>query len=266
MSFDTQHHLGLAEPHGGLALWLKSYVKLMMDVILPPICLSCQCPVADHGLLCASCWVKIDFIDAPLCHRLGLPLPYYVGDKVVSAAALATPPAYHRARAVAAYDDVMRNLVHDLKYRDHHTGLALFSNWMVHAGKSLIQDADIVIPVPLNRFRLLYRRFNQSAQLAKAIARRTDLPWDPQVLVRRRRTRSQVGLTPRQRRQNVAGAFHIPARKRAVIAGKTVLLIDDVITTGATVESCTKALLGASAAQVDVLALARVTDPLIPDV
>lgn len=236
----------------------------LADFVLPPLCLVCRSSVMGHGGLCSACWPRIDFIEPPRCDRLGIPLPFPSDETVVSAAALADPPVYDRARAVARFDGVMRELIHALKYGDRHEGVALFSRWMLHAGADILEDADILIPVPLARLRLWSRRFNQSALLARAVARSIGLVDDPGTLVRTRRTASQVGLSVEQRKMNVAGAFRVPDRHRANIENKNVLLIDDVITTGATANSCARALKRAGAARVDVLALARVVDPLTP--
>lgn len=238
--------------------------RLIADIVLPPLCLSCRASVQGHGGVCAACWRAIDFIEAPLCDRLGVPLPFPSDGSIVSAAALADPPVYGRARAVARYDGTLRHLIHGLKYRDRHEGVNLFARWMVHAGADVLNDADTMVPVPLARMRLWERRFNQSALLARAIARLQDVPETPFVLERTRRTASQIGLSPDQRRRNVAGAFRVPDGRRADIAGKNVLLIDDVITTGATADACARALLRAGATHVDVLALGRVVDPLTP--
>lgn len=186
-------------------------------------------------------------------------MPYDAGEVMVSAAAIAHPPAYDRARAVARFDGVMRDLVHSFKYADRHEGRRLFSRWMAEAGKDLIGDAHIVIPVPLARSRLLWRRYNQAAILASDIAAARGKTFAPLALKRVRKTPSQVGLTPDQRQRNVAGAFAVPASQRPVLANRNVLLVDDVITTGATIEACARVLRRNGAARVDVLALALVT-------
>lgn len=234
------------------------------DVLLPPLCLSCRAPVFGHGGLCPGCWAGVNFIEPPVCDRLGIPLPYATDETLISAAAMADPPVYDRARAAARHDETMRALVRDLKYRDRQEGVTLFGRWLVHAGRALLPDADLLVPVPLYRLRLWSRRFNQSALLADAVSARTGLPVDPFVLARTRRTASQIGLTPDQRKRNVAGAFAVPETRRGRIENKAVILVDDVITTGATANACARALKRAGAARVDVLALARVVDPLAP--
>lgn len=243
---------------------LRTVAHKLADVVLPPLCLACRAPVQGHGGVCGACWREIDFIEAPRCDRLGVPLPFPAGDTIVSAAALAEPPQYGRARAVARYDGTLRKLVHGLKYRDRHEGIELFARWMCHSGADVLRDADWLVPVPLARMRLWQRRFNQAALLASAIARVTHVPDAPFVLQRTRRTATQVGLSVEQRRRNVAGAFSVPEGRRAEIAGKNLVLVDDVITTGATANACARALLRAGAGRVDVLALGRVVDPLTP--
>lgn len=226
------------------------------DFLLPPVCLHCHQPLAGHDALCARCWRGINFIRPPLCDRLGIPMPYDSGGKTVSAAALADPPVYDRARAVAHFDGVVRDLVHALKYGDRHDGRRLFGRWLSAAGDELLADADVLLPVPLDRWRLLSRRFNQAALLAQEVSRLRHLPWEDAALVRVKRTPRQVGLTRDQRRRNMAAAFAVPERARSRIEGRRIVLIDDVITTGATVNACARALNAAGAARVDVLALA----------
>ena len=232
-------------------------------LLVPEVCLVCRTRVDADGTLCAECWRGIDFIRAPLCDRLGIPMPFDMGGRNISAAALAKPPVYDRARAVAHFDGTMRKLVHGLKYSDRHDCVPLFGRWLAVAGGEILVGADMLVPVPLNRWRLIRRRFNQAALLARELGRRTGLPFEPDIVTRTRRTRSQVGLKPEERRKNVSGAFAVAARQRPRIAGRNIVLVDDVITTGATVEALARTLKSAGAARVDVLALARVTDPVI---
>jgi ComF family protein len=242
---------------------LRRAAGAVADLVMPPLCLSCHAPLTSHDALCPGCWGKIDFIRAPLCDRLGLPMPFDTGGTMVSAAATADPPDYDRARAVARFDGVMRDLVHDLKFRDRHDARRLFGRWLVQAGAELLAGADVIVPVPLTRWRLLGRRFNQAAILAEEVSRLTGVGAEPLALLRTRRTLPQVGLTRVQRRNNVAGAFAVASDRKAQIAGARVVLIDDVITTGATARACARALKRARPAGVDVLALAMVTDDVL---
>lgn len=239
-------------------------LRPVSDFLLPPLCLGCREPVHAHGGLCGVCWSDIDFIVQPCCDRLGIPLAYPSGGRIVSAAALADPPVYDRTRAVARYHGVMRTLIHGLKYGDRHEGVKLMSRWLSQAGCELLGGADMIVPVPLARSRLWSRRFNQAALLAQAVAHQRGIACNPFTLLRTRRTESQVGLSASQRRKNVAGAFMVPERQRPTVSEKNILLVDDVITTGATANACARALKRAGAAQVDVLALARVVDPVSP--
>jgi ComF family protein len=252
---------GLAEAGKGRRL-LASFLSPLADLLLPPVCIVCRTRIGGHGLICGACFGKIEFIAPPLCDRLGVPLPYDVGEgKQLSATAIAKPPVYDRARAVARYASIMRELIQSFKYRDRHEGLPLFGRWLTKAGAELLADADLIVPVPLYSWRLWSRRFNQSAMLAHEVARLAQVPVDCLALQRVRRTISQVGLSPDQRRRNVAGAFKVPHSRVSAVAGKSIVLIDDVITTGATADACARALRRAGAARVDVLALARAVEP-----
>ena len=164
--------------HGALAR--------LLDIVTPPLCLACHTPLASHNSLCPSCWSRIDFIRTPLCDRLGIPLPYDSGMGTLSAQAIANPPEYGRARYVARYDGVMRQLIHDRKFRDRHDATALFGRWLAIAGQELIAGADVLVPVPLHRLKLLKRRFNQAAILSAELACQTGVPHAPLALVRTR--------------------------------------------------------------------------------
>jgi ComF family protein len=240
--------------------WLSRSLAWLSDAVFPPVCLSCRRALLAHDALCPKCWSKIDFIRAPLCDRLGSPLPYDTGGTMISAAAAADPPDYARARAVGHYSGVLRELIHDFKFSDRHAVRALLARLMSDAGAGLLAEAEVVVPVPLSRRRLLSRRFNQAALLAQTVARAAGLPFEPLALVRTRATPPQVGLTRNERKLNVRGVFAVPERFKARIAGRHVLLVDDVLTTGATCGAASRALLRAGAVSVDVLALALVTD------
>jgi ComF family protein len=208
--------------------------------------------------LCARCWSEIQFIERPYCERLGTPFAVDLGMALLSPAAIADPPVFERARAAARYDDVARKLVHRLKYGDRlELGRALGA-MMVRSGAELLADAEIVVPVPLHRWRLWWRRFNQAMALASVIAKRSGLPCDPSLLARLKATKPQVGLSKAQRGENLQGAFRVPAEAKPRLAGKRVLLVDDVMTTGATANAASRALLRGGAKAVDVLVFARV--------
>ena len=241
---------------------IRSRLSPLLDIIMPPICLHCHKPVSDHGQLCPPCWGQIDFIARPFCDVTGIPLPYdslaYGKDQqIVSALALAQPPLYDRARAVAQFGDVMRHLVHKLKYGDRREGLSLFGRWMLMTGHEFLLESDLIVPVPLYRTRLWQRRFNQSALLGFELQHLTGIPVDVFSLKRRRATRSQVGLSQNARRTNVTGAFDLSPRRKKLIEGRNILLIDDVLTTGSTVDACAHTLKKSGASSVNVLVLAR---------
>ncbi|MBT3071627.1 ComF family protein [Rhodomicrobium sp. Az07] len=234
-------------------------LRYSADLILPAVCVSCGMPVTRHNLLCAKCWGGLVPITAPYCDRLGIPLPGYEGSGPhLSAQAFAEPPVFDRARAACVYGGVIRKLVVRFKFEDRHEPLPLFLRLTREAGRDLMADADLIVPVPLHRFRLLQRRFNQSALLAQGLARASGVPVSVMALKRTKRTKAQVGLQHDARRKNVADAFSVSAGGRRAVAGKRVLLVDDVITTGATANACAAALLAAGARAVDVLAVALV--------
>jgi ComF family protein len=174
--------------------------------------------------------------------------------------AIAAPPAYSRARAAVCYDDVARKLVHALKYGDRMDLAPMIGRWMTRAGHELLGDADALLPVPLHWRRLWTRRFNQSAALAEHISRESGVAIAHAALKRVKATAQQVGLSRRDRATNVAGAFKVPAGAKPEVAGRRLILIDDVLTSGSTSDACARALLRAGAAQVDVLVFARVVD------
>jgi ComF family protein len=243
-----------------IPLWprLRSVLGRSLDLALPPLCPSCRELVAAHAALCANCWSKLSFITRPYCERLGIPFAYDAGPGLLSLEAIADPPAYGKARAAVRFDDISRSLIHAFKYGDHVDLAPMLGGWMVAAGADVLADADALVPVPLHWRRLWARRFNQSAALAGAIGRATGIEVCYDALRRARATPQQVGLTQAERLRNVQGAFKVPQAGRIHIAGRRLVLVDDVLTSGSTVEACSKALLRAGAANVDVLVFARV--------
>jgi len=251
-----------AVAHADRTVWARLFT-VAADVMMPPACLACHTPLDRHHALCAACWSTIAFIRSPVCDVTGIPLPFGGEGRLVSARAVASPPDYDRARAVAQHVGAMRRLVHRFKYADSHEARPLLARWLAEAGRELLADAEVIVPVPMGRLRLILRRYNQAAILAGEVSRLSGVPMVPLALRRARKAARQVGLTRAQRRENVAGAFKVIPKRAAEISGKCVLLVDDVVTTGATVEACARALKRAGAVRVDVLALALVCDPAI---
>jgi ComF family protein len=241
---------------------LRSALRVALDLALPPLCPSCREPLGDGAGLCAACWSKLSLIEPPYCARLGIPFAYDPGPGLLSMEAIANPPAYGRARAAVRYDDTARALVLSFKYNDRLDLAPMMGRWMTRAGRELLADADALLPVPLHWRRLWARRFNQSAALAGAISDMTGVQVLHDALKRVRATPQQVGLSKTQRADNVQGAFRVPAEDKANVAGRRLVLIDDVLTSGATADTCARALLRAGAAHVDVLVFARVVAPL----
>jgi len=240
---------------------LNTLVDFGLNLLLPPHCLRCTRQLAEPGRLCPDCWQSIHFISPPYCRCCGFPFEFDEGGDRLCAACSAVPPDYGRARAVMRYDDNSRALVLGFKHGDRTEAAGAFGRWMVQSGGDLLDNIDCVVPVPLHRWRLARRRYNQSALLAQAIGTQCRRPVFVDLLVRRRHTPTQGGLSVAARERNVRGAFEVRAQSGDRLDGAHVLLVDDVLTTGATVEACARTLRRAGAASVDVLILARVVRP-----
>lgn len=240
-------------------------VGAVVDFVLPPRCLACGTQTGTTGGLCTDCWRQTDFIAAPQCDGCGYPFELDFGSGALCGACLSNPPHYDRARAAVAYDDRMASMIIRFKHSDRADLAPGMAAWMRRAGAELLDDADILIPVPLHRSRLFDRRYNQSALLAKRLSDWAEIPWRTDLVERHRKTPSQGHMSASARRRNVEGAFSVPKGKKPALSGARVLLIDDVMTTGATINALARRLKRDGARSVDALTFARVVRPTAPD-
>lgn len=237
----------------------RGLVRGALELILPRETLDGETAVGAQGLS-AEAWMRIHFLDGPVCDGCGAPFDYDPGPGVRCAPCMARPRAFDAARAACLYDETSREPILKLKHADRTDLAPMFARWLSRAASDLLAEAEAVAPVPLHPLRLLRRRYNQAAEVARPLARLAGLAYLPDALVRRRATESQGGKSGAHRKRNVAGAFHVPERRRAQVEGRRILLIDDVMTTGATAEGCSRALKQAGAARVDVAVIARVKE------
>lgn len=240
---------------------LRAAAGRALDLLLPPRALDeatgKPASVQSHGLSAES-WGRIAFIDAPFCDGCGAPFEYDLGPGVLCVACQIRRPSFDRGRAACLYDEYSRDLILKLKHADRTDLSGLFARWLARAAADVLVEVDAVVPVPLHRARLLARRYNQAAEIARPLARAAAKAYFADALIRRRPTASQGGKSGDARRRNVAGVFAVPKAWRRKIEGKRLLIVDDVLTTGATVEGCARALKAAGALGVDVAVIARV--------
>jgi ComF family protein len=242
----------------GLPGPLRRLGSALLDQLYPPVCLSCDAPVATADTLCASCFKALRPITAPLCPVLGIPFEVSLGPGALSAEAIADPPPFDRARSAVIYNDVARALVGKLKYGDRPELARFCARLMAQTGHELWGADAVLVPVPLHRARQFSRRYNQSTELARAISRITGVPVDLLLVSRTKNTRQQVGLSGEARRRNLAGAFAAHRDAGARLRGRRAIIVDDVITTGSTVKALTRALKAGGAEHIDVISFARV--------
>jgi ComF family protein len=240
---------------------LRGGAERFLRLIYPPVCADCGRMAATPAALCAACWSTVRFIERPFCEISGAPFDHDRGEGMLSPEVIANPPPYAKARAAVIYDGAARKLARSLKYSDRADLAKMMADWMVRAGREIIDDSDVIVSVPLHRRRLFSRRYNQSAELARAVSKLTGKPFEAGGLRRIRATRQQVGLGLRARQDNVRGAFAVPSGQIPRLAGLKVLLVDDVLTTGSTVAAAARALNRAGAQQVSILTFARVASP-----
>ena len=229
-----------------------------LGTLFPPQCLCCGALNETDGALCQSCWSAVRFIASPHCGVCGRPFEFDAGVDVLCGACARARPRYGRARAVFVYGADSRGLVLAFKHADQTHAAGAFAKWLMRAGAPLLEDVDLLIPVPLHWTRLFARRFNQAALLTQALERECGCASMPRALARRRKTAPHANMLAHSRWRNVKGAFAMHPSAKGRIRDKRIVLIDDVMTTGATVSTCAEVLLRAGAANVDVLTLARV--------
>ncbi|WP_244404086.1 ComF family protein [Pelagibacterium halotolerans] len=230
----------------------------VLDAAFPPVCLGCNEAVSTPDGLCPSCWRQLIPISRPFCPVLGLPFASAMGEGALSVQAIANPPPFDRARSAVAYTDLARKLISKMKYSDRPEIGLFCARMMVSAGHELLGPDVVLVPVPLHRSRQRERRYNQSAELARAVGRLAKCELHTDLIVRHKRTIQQVGLNASQRARNVDGAFRVDPMRLDRLGARRVVLVDDVLTTGATVSAAAKALKRAGVSHVDVLSFARV--------
>ncbi|OYU49990.1 MAG: amidophosphoribosyltransferase [Rhizobiales bacterium PAR1] len=228
-------------------------LKQGIELLYPPQCITCETATATPHSLCVTCWNTLPLISKPYCERLGTPFQVDFGTGMLSPAAIADPPRFDRGRAVARHRDAAKSLVSRFKYGERLDLAKLMAKMMVQAGGDILADADLIVPVPMHRIRLWRRRYNQAALLANGVSAISGVPVSLDALQRVRHTRAQVGLGRSDRQKNLAGAFRVPAEYEALIAGRRVVVIDDVRTTGSTLNACAHILRKAGATRIDVL-------------
>lgn len=238
---------------------LLNPIRIVVDIVLPPRCVINGTPVEKQGMVSAEAWAALDFIVAPFCDCCGRPFDFEVGDGSLCVECLDDRPAFATARAALKYNDASRDLILGFKHGDKTHAVRAFMPWLQRAGADMLAQADIIVPVPLHHWRLMRRRYNQSAMMAIALSKIIRKPCIPDLLVRIRPTQTQGHLNPGERRANVRKAFAVRKSCMANLKGKNIVLVDDVYTTGATIKECTETLLKAGAMRVDVLTLARVS-------
>lgn len=231
--------------------------SLALNLFFPPRCGACASAVEQAHTLCEGCFASLHIITQPACALCGFPFEYEVGENALCGACLEKTPPYAKGWAALRYDEAARSLVAKLKYADKTHLAPYLGRLMAAQGQEVLEGADVLVPVPLHWRRMLTRRYNQSLLLARETSKASGIPLLPDALKRTRHTPPQASLSRKERLDNVRGAFTATRKGVAAMAGKTVVLVDDVMTTGATIYACCKTIRRAGAKEVRVLTLAR---------
>jgi ComF family protein len=244
------------------AIWAGRALKPVLDFALPPRCPACGTIVSDPHRFCLGCWSKLTFLGEPCCVRCGLPFDYgSPGDQAECAACLADPPRFERLRAAVAYGEVARKVALKLKYGGRPGVAETLARFMARHLPSVDQaggPSRLLVPVPLHRWRIWKRGYNQAALIASALSRRTGIELGVDLLQRVKATPPLKAMSRRERALAVSGAFKVRERDKPALAGRRIILVDDVFTSGATGDACVRALKRAGAAEVEVICWARV--------
>lgn len=235
-------------------------INSIVDTILPVRCIACSQVVWDQAGVCAACWSTLTFVEMPFCQVCGHPFEHHIEDVGICAGCLSTPPPYTLARACFIYNEASRSMILRFKHSDETFLAHYFAMWLNRLIRTNGLQADMVIPVPLHWKRLFTRKYNQAALIASCVANNLKIPFDPFILTRPSSTQSQGHLSRNQRKLNVKGAFNVPEHLRHKLLNKRVILIDDVLTTGATINECSKILKKAGVWEIYVLTVGRVVN------
>jgi ComF family protein len=230
--------------------------KNLINLIFPTRCVACE-SYNTQADICSDCWSKLTFITKPYCNLCSLPFAYEDDQDTICGHCIKQKPQYDKAIAILKYNPDSQKLIHSFKYRDQLHILNYLVNLMSNIGKDIIQEADIIIPVAMYKYKLLKRGYNQAALLAMKIASKNKIPYLPQVLIKKKNSIAQIGLTKEQRIKNIKNTFELNSKFIKQVQGKRILLIDDVITTGSTINECCKILRKASPSKIFVLTLAK---------
>lgn len=236
---------------------MKEIFNNLQNLIYPPKCLLCDCLISENGYLCSKCWSKINFISKPYCNMCGFPLDASDCEDVSCMICIYKKPAFNSLRAVMHYDEHSKKLITRFKYSDKTNLSITLGKWLATIGKNLLNQTDYLTPVPLHKFRLITRKYNQAALLCTAMNKNYNKQILFDAIIRTKNTKPQATMTKKKRLNNVKSAFKINPKIHSKIEGKNIILVDDVITTGATIEACAKVLYLAGAKSVDVLVVAK---------